>query len=118
MHNPLYLLFLLQMANGDTSQTTVDLETLDEDALADEFEGGDFLQDTVIGGFVEADSVYCLVLNLSLRPLLLFGGLSTTRCGRYFCFGLIIQIQYRSSRVNKVHPAQEVIQVHQLQLVL
>jgi hypothetical protein len=89
MHNPLDLLILLEMANSDTSQTTVDLETLDEDALADEFEGGDFLQDTIIGGFVEADSVYGLILDLSLRPLLLFGGFSsTTRGGCCFCFGL------------------------------
>ena len=43
MHNPLDLLLLLQVANSDTSQATVDFETLDEDALADEFEGGDFL---------------------------------------------------------------------------
>jgi hypothetical protein len=65
------------MPNSDTCQATVDFETLDEDTLADEFEGGDFLQDTVIGGFVEADCVLGLILDLSLRPLLLFGGFSS-----------------------------------------
>lgn len=89
MHYPFDLLIFLQMANSNTSQTAVNLETLDEDALADEFEGGDFLQDTVIGGFVEADRVYGLILDFSLRPLLLLCGFSsTTRGGCCFCFGL------------------------------
>ena len=76
------------MPNGDTGQTTVDLEALDEDALGDEFEGGDFLHNTIVGSFVEVDSMLGLVLNFSLRPLLLFGGFSTTRGGCGFCFGL------------------------------
>lgn len=66
VNNSLDLLLFLQMANSDTSQTAVDLETLDQDALADEFEGGDFFQNAVIGSLVEADRVYGLVLDLSL----------------------------------------------------
>jgi hypothetical protein len=53
VHDPLDLLLPLEVTNGDTSQRAVDFETLDENALADELEGWDFLQDTVIGGLVE-----------------------------------------------------------------
>ena len=89
MHDPLYLLLLLQMADSDASQTTVNLEALNKDALADEFECGDFLQDSVIGGFVEVDRVLGLILDFSLRPLLLFSGFSSTTGGGWcFCFGL------------------------------
>lgn len=70
MHNGLDLSLLLQMLNSNTGQRAVDFETLDEDALADELEGWDFLQDTVVGGFVKGDSVLGLILDLSLRPLL------------------------------------------------
>ena len=66
MNNSLNLLLFLQMTDSDTSQTAVDLESLDQDALADEFEGGHFLQDAVIGSLVEIDSVLRLVLDLSL----------------------------------------------------
>ncbi len=66
VHNSLDLLLFLKMANSDTSQTAVDLESFNEDALADEFEGRDFLQDAVIGSLVEVDRVLGLVLDLSL----------------------------------------------------
>ena len=77
VHNPFDLLLLLQVANGNTSQRAIDFETLDEDALADEFEGGNFLQDTVVDGLVEGDGVDGLILDLSLRPLLLLCGFAT-----------------------------------------
>lgn len=71
MHNPLDVSLLLHMSDSNASQAAIDLETFDENALADEFEGGDFLHDTVEGDFVESDSVLSLILDLSLRPLLL-----------------------------------------------
>lgn len=74
MHNALDLTLLLQVPDCDTSQRAVDLETFDEDALADELEGGDFLQDTVVGGFVKGDGVLGLILDFSLGPLLLLCG--------------------------------------------
>lgn len=78
---------LLQVPDGNASQRAVDLETLDEDALGDELEGGDFLQDTVVGSLVEGDGVLGLILDLSLGPLLLLGGFSS-RGDDGFGFGL------------------------------
>lgn len=89
VHNALDQLLPLKMSNSNTGQAAVDLETLNEDALADELEGGDFLENTIEGGLVERDSVLGLILDLSLRPLLLLGGLATAGgSGCCFCFGL------------------------------
>lgn len=77
------------MPDSDTSQRSVDLETLDEDALGDELEGGDLLEDTVVEGLVEGDGVLGLVLDLALGPLLLLGGFSSRGDGG-FGFGLFI----------------------------
>lgn len=77
MHDPLDRALLLQMSDGHASQTTVDLESLDEDALADEAEGGDFLHDTLVCRLVKHDGVLGLVLDFTLGPLLLLGGFST-----------------------------------------
>lgn len=71
MHNPLDVSLLLHMSDSNARQAAVNFETFDEDALADEFEGGDFLHDTVVGDFVESNGVLGLILDLSLRPLLL-----------------------------------------------
>jgi len=89
MHDPLDLSFLLKVTDSNTGQATTDFETLNEDTLADEFEGGDFFENTVVGGLVKGDSVLGLILDLSLRPLLLLCRFSATRC-RWgcFCFGL------------------------------
>ena len=78
---------LLEVADGDTGQRAVDFETLDEDGLGDEAEGGDLLDDTVKGGLVEDDGVLGLVLDFALGPLLLLGRLALRRC-RCFCLGL------------------------------
>ena len=87
--DPLDRALLLQMPDSNARKAPVDLQPLDEDALADEAEGGDFLQDTVVGGLVNHDGVLRLVLDLSLRPLLLLGGLAAARWwGRCFGFGL------------------------------
>lgn len=76
MHDPLDLPLLLQMSDSNPCQAPVYLQSLDEDALADEAEGGNFLHDTVVGGLVKDDGVLSLVLDLSLGPLLLFRGLA------------------------------------------
>ncbi len=78
MHNGLDLALLPQVSDSNTSQRAINFKTLDEDALADELEGWHFLQDTVVGGFVEGDSVLGLIFDLSLRPLLFLGCFSTT----------------------------------------
>jgi len=95
MHNSLDLLLLLEVSNSDASQTTIDLETLNENALADEFESGDFLYDAVVGRFVQVDGVLSLIFDLSLRPLLLFSGFSATRSGCCFCFGLECRVSIK-----------------------
>jgi hypothetical protein len=77
VNDPLDLSLLLQMSNRNPCQTTIDLQPLDEDTLTNEFEGGDFLQDTVIGGFIEGDGVLGFVFYFALGPFLLLCGLAT-----------------------------------------
>ena len=71
VHDPLDLPLPLQVPDGHPREAPVDLQTLDEDALADEAEGRDFLQDAVVQGLVERNGMLGLVLDLALRPLLL-----------------------------------------------
>jgi hypothetical protein len=79
------------MPDSNPGQRSVDLETLDEDTLGDELEGGDLLEDTVVESLVEGDGVLGLVLDLSLGPLLLLGGFSSRGDGG-FGFGLIVGV--------------------------
>lgn len=88
MHNPLDQTLLLEMSDRHPCKTAIDLQPLDEDALADEFEGRDLLDDTVEGDFVKRYSVLCLVLDLSLGPLLFLCGFATAGGGGCFCLGL------------------------------
>lgn len=76
VHDCLDLPLLLQMPDCDAGKRATDLQPLDEDRLADETESGDLLHNTVVGGLVNHDGVLGLVLDLSLRPLLLLGGLA------------------------------------------
>jgi hypothetical protein len=76
------------MPNSNTGQTAVDLKPLDEDALADETEGRNFLDDAVVCRLVKGDGVVGLVLDLSLGPLLLLRGFTAARGRWCFCFGL------------------------------
>ena len=76
--------FFLKVTDGETGQGTINFETFNENTLTDEFESGNFFKDTVVGGLVKRDSVYSLVLNLSLRPLLFLGRFST--CSWGLCF--------------------------------
>jgi hypothetical protein len=52
MNDALDLAFLLQMSDCDARKTAVHFQSLDDDALADELEGGDFLQNAVVCGLV------------------------------------------------------------------
>jgi hypothetical protein len=88
MNDPLDLTFLLQMPNCHTRKAAIDLQPLDEDTLADEPEGGDFLDDTFVCRFVKGDSVLSLILDFSFRPLLLLCGFAATRWGRCLSFSL------------------------------
>ena len=76
------------MFYSKTGQRAAYSETFNEDALADQFEGGDLFHDTVIGDFIEIDSVLGFILDLALGPLLLLCCLAARRrcC---FCFGLV-----------------------------
>lgn len=110
VHNPLDQALLLQMSDRNPRQRAVDLEPLNEDALGDEPEGGHFLDDTVVQGLVERNSVLGLVLDLALGPLLLLCCLSTARgCGCCLSFGLQGKNPYQqsmSSDRDPTHPAQ------------
>ena len=88
MYDPLDSSFFLKVTDSDTGQATTNFETFNENTLADEFESGDFFEDTIVCGLVKRDSVYGLVLDLSLRPLLLLCSFSTTCSRGCFCFSL------------------------------
>lgn len=55
--DPLDLTFPLQVVDGNSSQGSIDLHSVDEDGLRDHLVGGDFLEDSVVGGLVEDDHV-------------------------------------------------------------
>ena len=76
VHDPLDLPLPLQVPDGHPREAPVDLQTLDEDALADEAEGGDLLNDAVEQGLVKGNGVLGLVLDLALGPLLLLCSLA------------------------------------------
>ena len=67
------------MADCYPSKAAIDLEPLNKNTLRDESEGRRFLEDTIVGRLVKGDCVLGLILDLSLRPLLLLRGFSTTR---------------------------------------
>jgi len=76
--NSLNRTLLLEVPNRNPSQATIDLESLDKDALGNESEGGSLLEDTIIGRLIKGDGVLRLVFNLALGPLLLLGGFAPT----------------------------------------
>src|SRR5882757_3367200 len=88
VHDALDQALLLQMSNGNACQAPIDFQPLDENALADEAPCRSFLHDTVEGNLVTDDSVLGLVLDLSLRPLLLLSRFSAGRWWWSFCLGL------------------------------
>lgn len=92
-----------EMADGDARKTAVDLEALDEDALADELEAGDFLEDAVVRGLVERDGVHGLVLDLALGPLLFLRCLPSPAAHCCFRFGLCWA--FVSALAQSLHPS-------------
>jgi hypothetical protein len=76
VHNALDQALLLQMSDGNACQASIDLQPLNENTLTDETPGRSFLHDTVECSFVTDNGVLGLVLDLSLRPLLLLSSLS------------------------------------------
>ena len=98
VHDALDGALLLEVADGDAGKRAVDTETLDEDGLRDEAEGGDLLHDAVEERLVGCDGVLGLVLDLALRPLLLLGGFATGFRGRCFLFGLLNSCLSRCTR--------------------
>ena len=80
VHDPLDLPLLLQVPDRYPGQAPVHFQTFDEDGLADEAEGRDFFEDTIVCGLVEDDGVLCLILDLALGPLLLLCGLAAAGC--------------------------------------
>ena len=66
-----------ELTDGNTSQRTVQLETINQNRLGDELVGGDFLEQTIVGRLIEDNQVVGLILDLLGRPLLL--GLLTSR---------------------------------------
>lgn len=65
------------MTDSNPCKAAIDFESFDKNALADEFEGRDFFHDSVKQGLVKVDSVLRLVLDFSLRPLLLLCGFTS-----------------------------------------
>lgn len=65
------------MTDGNPCKAAIDFKTFNENALTDEFEGRNLLHDPVKQGLVKVNSVLCLVLDFSLRPLLLLCGFTS-----------------------------------------
>ena len=111
VNDALDLTLLLQVPDCYPRQGAVDLQPLDEDGLADEAEGRDLLEDTVVGRLVEDNGVLRLVLDLALGPLLLLGSLAAARrCGCCLSLGLeIVQYQHPlvTSKGDASHPGSK-----------
>ena len=60
-----------ELTDSNTSQRTVQLETINQNRLGDELVGGDFLEQTIVGRLIEDNQVVGLILDLLGRPLLL-----------------------------------------------
>ena len=91
VHDALDGALLLEVADGDAGKRSVDTETLDEDGLRDEAEGGDLLHDAVEECLVGRNGVLGLVLALALGPLLLLGRLAAARRRGCCCLGFGLQ---------------------------
>ena len=87
VHDALDGALLLEVTDGDAGKRAVHTQTLDEDRLRDEAEGGDLLDDAVKERLVGRDGVLGLVLDLALGPLLLLCGLAAAG-GRGCCLSL------------------------------
>jgi len=79
VHDPLNGTLLLEMSDGRPGKAAVYLQPLNQDRLRDELEGRNFFQNTVVDGLVEDNGMNCLVLDLSLGPLLFLRRFAATR---------------------------------------
>ena len=86
--NKLDLALLVELAERNTGQGAVDLQTIDHHGGGDELVCGYFLEDLLEGVLVECDGVVGLVLDLSLGPLLLLLLSSSSRRGLCGVLGL------------------------------
>lgn len=77
VHNSSNLSLLLQMTDSNPCKAAIDFKSFDKNALTDKFEGRDFFHDSVKQGLVKVDNVLRLVLDFSLRPLLLLRGFTS-----------------------------------------
>ena len=66
VNNALDRPLFLKVSDCNPSETAINLESLDEDALGDESESWYFLENAIVGGLVEGNGVLRLVLNLPL----------------------------------------------------
>jgi hypothetical protein len=90
MNYPSNMSFSLKMLNGNAGQAAINFQSLNENTWTDETEGGNFFEDSIIGGFVENNGMNGFILYFAFRPLLLFGGLSAARCRSCFCTPITI----------------------------
>lgn len=81
---------LLKLLDSSTSEGTVDTKTVNEDGGSDELVSLNFLEELVVGVLVKDDGVVSLVLNATLRPLLLLS-FSAGAGGRCLCLFLLNQ---------------------------
>ena len=89
------LALTLKVADRQTSQRAVDLQTVDEHTGRDHLERGHFLDHTLVQHLVEVHGVLGLVLDLALGPLLLLARLG----GRS-----------RNGRLLRRHPVYDVVE--------
>lgn len=63
----------LKVSEGTAGKRSSDLQSVNEDRDADHLVSGSLLEDSVVQWLVKDDVVLGLILDLSLRPLLLLG---------------------------------------------
>lgn len=60
MDDSLDLAVLLEVSNGTSRERAVDLHSVNQRRLRDHLEGGDLLEDLVVGWLVQDDGILCL----------------------------------------------------------
>lgn len=69
LDNPL----CFQLAQSLSGKTSIDLQSFHEHTHTDESIRADFLEEFVVGGFIEEDGIVGFVLHFAFGPFLLFG---------------------------------------------
>lgn len=73
------LTFSFQVSNGNTSEGSVDLHSVNQSRLRNHLESRNFFEDSIICGLIQDYHILGLVLDLSFRPFLLLGILCCSR---------------------------------------